>query len=256
MCYPKPGPRCSVHSLKKLRNAQFRLNNADPTEIDKYDDARQKVKEAQEEYFSSPAGIKKLKDKADETGDQKYTALAKKYADKRKKQLDEYKRSIVVEPTPVVETEEAEALRKAYASFSKLSKPSEDLVSLEINAEYDYDYFGCSGNECDENYNGPCRDAEFDNLRVDPNSVNSRKTLAKIFKCQEKDVPDEAVRIGSEELNLDSTDAYDIEEETGYYGVEGASITLAHPGEVSQKLRSYYNTTFEKMWDKNKAISK
>lgn len=48
MCYPKPGPRCSAHAKKELRDA---MSSKNP----------QAIKEAKEKFFTTPEGIRKLR---------------------------------------------------------------------------------------------------------------------------------------------------------------------------------------------------
>lgn len=58
MCYAKPGPRCSNHASKKWRQAREDYE-ASPTEQN-----RKAEEEAKHEYFTTPQGIRQLREKA------------------------------------------------------------------------------------------------------------------------------------------------------------------------------------------------
>lgn len=60
MCYAKPGPRCSSHTLKDLQKIQEETkNNLDPK-------ARERIWEAQLDYYSTKTGEKQLREKSAE----------------------------------------------------------------------------------------------------------------------------------------------------------------------------------------------
>jgi hypothetical protein len=282
MCYPKPGPRCSTHALKKLLDAKAELNATDPTDIEKINEAKRKLTLAQEEYFTSPAGIKKLREKAKTTGESKYAKMADKYAAKRKAQLAEYKSFVAdqesaskkvndastLEQDIAAEQSERELNRKLdadaqeqhhykqalyqhkeklqhianeFANLERFRVP-ESLYSTKINADYDYDGQQCGYDGVCNAYEGDyCRDSRYVNLRVDSNSIRTGSTLADIYGCDEAHIPEDLEKIGKEELELDEAHSYDAEEISGYYGAEGADITLSNPHGVQQRLQQYYN---------------
>jgi hypothetical protein len=66
MCYPKPGPRCSAHATKKLVQAMvavktYRRDLTDSSDYDKYQEVKNLVRKAEEEYDATPAGQRYLK---------------------------------------------------------------------------------------------------------------------------------------------------------------------------------------------------
>lgn len=280
MCYPKPGPRCSTHALKKLLDAKAELNSTDPTDLEKINGAKRKLTLAQKEYFTSPAGIKKLREKAKATGDSKYAAMADEYAAKRKTQLAEYKKFVAdkesvstkssrssLEQDVAKEQAEREVNRNLDADqkrrkdyekalyqhkeqlqyiadeFTALERfqVPESLYSTKIDAEYDYDYRRCGYDGVCSAYEGDyCRDSQYVNLRVDPQSIRTAKTLADIYGCDEAHIPEDLEKFGREELELDEPHSYDAEEVSGYYGAESADITLSNPHGVRMRLQDYY----------------
>lgn len=56
MCYPKPGPRCSAHARKKYFQAQA-ISRNEPYSFDN----AEKLRQAQLEYYMTPAGMRELK---------------------------------------------------------------------------------------------------------------------------------------------------------------------------------------------------
>jgi len=67
MCYPKPGPRCSAHAMKRLAKANLALKNTPSSfgaDREVYFKAKEEVAEAQKEYDSTPAGLKELERRA------------------------------------------------------------------------------------------------------------------------------------------------------------------------------------------------
>ena len=67
MCYAYPGPRCSYHARVKLEKAVSAYHSATTSE-DQHD-SFMAMKEAQEEYDATPAGIKELQAKLDNSYD-------------------------------------------------------------------------------------------------------------------------------------------------------------------------------------------
>lgn len=65
MCYPKPGPRCSSHSLKKVQELKEQLENCEPE--DKLS-VEKKLRQAQKVFYSTPRGQKELTQKFLESG--------------------------------------------------------------------------------------------------------------------------------------------------------------------------------------------
>lgn len=297
MCYPKPGPRCSTHALKKLLESKAELNATDPTDIEKMNEVKRKLTLAQEEYFTSPAGIKKLREKAKVTGDSKYAKMADEYAAKRKEQLAEYKRfvadkeSVGAKPSRKstleqdVAAEEAERnlnnkldadrqkqrnydyavqehqkkrqeLANEFAALDRFHVP-ENLYSKEVEADYDYDGRRCGPDGICSAYEGDyCRDSEYVNLRVEPDSVSSSSTLASIYDCDPAFIPEDLEKIGRDELELDEPESYDIEPEYGYYGVEGAKVTLSNPSTVQRRLQEYYDDKHKELAQRQAELNK
>ena len=289
MCYPKPGPRCSTHALSKLHTAKARFNKVDPTDLDKLEDAKQKLAVAQEEYLTSPAGIKKLREKAVETGDNKYAVKADGYAAKRKEQIAAFKEFEAAQEKAVLsakkspnvtaleedlaneaserkavekiekrleaQNERSLAVEKYKAEQRKLSNEfvaverfniTESLLNTKINAQYENDGTQCgSDGICSAPDDDYCRDSEYVNLRVDPESINTRQTLSNIYGTYISNVPDDLEKIGRDELKLDDPESYDVESEYGYYGVEGAHVTLANPSTVKNRLNEYYENKYQ-----------
>ena len=276
MCYTA-GPRCSPHALKKLYNAKARFNQIDPTDIDKIEEAKQKLAIAQEEYLTSPAGIKKLRAKAEETGDKKYAAKADKYAANRKaqiavvKELEAAKNKSVADAlaaktstqNPTDEATRQAEIKNYLTEKRKLSKEfsdverfnvSESLYYTKINSEYEYDDTQCGPDGICNAGDDYCRDSEYVNLRVNPDSINTRKTLGDIYGYAENIIPDELETIGRDELDLDNPESYDTESEYGYYGVEGARITLSNPSKVQNRLKEYYDSKYQEIQAKDDAL--
>ena len=298
MCYPKPGPRCSTHALKKLLDAKAELNSTDPTDIEKINEAKRKLTLAQEEYFTSPAGIKKLREKAKTTGDAKYAKMADDYAAKRKTQLAEYKR-FVVDKNAVAQTKPAvnkelekdiaaeqaertlnrkldadarkeseykqavfehqkkrEQLNNEFVALDRFQVP-ENISRIEINAGYDYDGQQCGPDGICSAYEGDyCRDSQYINLHVEPDSVRTSSTLANIYGCASVSIPEDLEKIGRDELDLDNAKSYDVEADYGYYGVEGATVTLANPTTVQRRLKQYYDDKYKELAQRQAELNK
>lgn len=278
MCYTA-GPRCSSYAVKKLTDAKEAFNQVDPTDVEKMDEAKQALFVAQEEYLTSPAGIKKLQDKAKSTGDMKYSKQAKEYSDKRKQQIAaskalvaEQKEALAVaekkaaaktalENSPVPDAakryaEETKKLQNEFSALEKFKVPDE-LVTKKINAETDNDGTQCGyDGECNAYPNDYCRDSEYVNLRVDESSIDTRGTLADIYNCDENDIPDELVKIGRDELDLDNAESYVAESEYGYYGVEGSNVTLSSPFKVQERLKEYYDGEYKKLKEREAELEK
>lgn len=71
MCYPKPGPRCSASAAAKVSNARRKVlyhfhnrKNEDAINFGSYEELKDALHEAEEEYKITPAGIKELERKA------------------------------------------------------------------------------------------------------------------------------------------------------------------------------------------------
>lgn len=62
MCYKKPGPRCSYHAKKKLREAKAKLKETGFDHgMEVYAKAKEEVEAAQLDYDSTPAGMGEMK---------------------------------------------------------------------------------------------------------------------------------------------------------------------------------------------------
>lgn len=62
MCYKKPGPRCSYHAKKKLREAKANLKEKGfGSGMEVYTQAKEEVEAAQLDYDSTPAGMAEMK---------------------------------------------------------------------------------------------------------------------------------------------------------------------------------------------------
>jgi len=81
MCRRKPYPRCSSHATKRLNSA---LQTGDP----------ELIKEAKRDYFTSPAGIRELREAGKEE-------LANKYARRREALIAQAKRQELASKTPI-----------------------------------------------------------------------------------------------------------------------------------------------------------
>lgn len=81
MCYPKPGPRCSHHAIKRLEAAKKKALYSNPDAIEEY-------KTAVLEYMESPKGLEYLAKKHGE--DSKYY---KHFSEVRKSKLEQLKES-------------------------------------------------------------------------------------------------------------------------------------------------------------------
>lgn len=278
MCYPKPGPRCSTHALKKLNAAKARLKNLDPADFERFEKAKHNLSVAQEEYLTTPAGIKRLLEKAEQTGDNKYAVKAAECTAKREEQMEALRRlrglpskgSQKLNPAPngrgskedvtgltlaSLDSERIQ-LSKDYTALERLNVP-ETLYGTKIKSDYEYDHMQCGPDGyCNAPDGDYCRDSEYVNLRVDPSTIDTRRTLADIYGIHQSNIPDELERIGKEELHLDDPESYDTETEYGYYGAEGARITLSNPSKVRGRLKEYYNTEYAKLQERSEALAK
>lgn len=250
MCYTS-GPRCSPHAKTKLLDAKKALNeNAgnDPREtVALYDE----VKSAQKEYWTSPAGIKELKAKAEKTG--------KTEDIKRAEMFEKRRKDLIARSKAITETNKlAEKLGQkddpavsespviSEVKNSKLNEPVQQVNNGYYmsdkhlySVEYEYDGYYCSGSSCNsDGYDDYCRDSEYDNIRV-ADGINTRAVLAEIYRCKSEDIPDDLVNFANNELELDDKDSYEVQVSRGYYGDE-ASVVLSDPKNVYDKLREYY----------------
>lgn len=297
MCYTA-GPRCSPHALKTLVEAKETFNQVDPTDLEKMNEAKHDLFVAQEEYLTSPAGIKKLREKAKSTGDSKYAVQADEYAAKRKEQIavskavvDAQKKALAKKPSSSstldediaseakernlnaqldadhANQQEFEASVRAYLEkkqkleeeFDKLEKlrVPENLARTHLNYPYDQDGTQCgSAGRCNAYEGDYCRDSEYINLRLEDDNVDTRRTLADIYNCDESEIPDDLEKIGREELDLDNPDSYEVEAEYGYYGVEGAHVSLYSPVKAQTRLEEYYKTEQKKLKAKEAELEK
>ena len=92
MCYPKPGPRCASAVKKKL--AQLNKSLSNPNNADNEEtlvSLREERNQALQEYMLTTEGLKKLKARAEETGDEKLMSQYEKYAAERKKLIQKSK---------------------------------------------------------------------------------------------------------------------------------------------------------------------
>jgi hypothetical protein len=298
MCYTA-GPRCSPHALKTLVDAKETFNQVDPTDLEKMKEAKEALFVAEEEYLTSPAGIKKLREKAKTTGDAKYAVKADEYTLKRKEQIAVSKEIVAVQKEAAssalkkpsnkttveedVATEESErklvanadktrqaqaersaAVENYRAEKKKISDGyiaverfhiTESLLNTKINAEYDHDGTQCGPDDVCNAGNDYCRDSEYINLRVDPSSLDTRRTLSNIYGTYISNIPDDLEKIGRDELKLDDPESYDVEAEYGYYGVEGARVTLASPSHVRTRLNEYYESKYQELRKQEKELN-
>lgn len=297
MCYTA-GPRCSPHALTKLVEAKETFNQVDPTDLEKMNEAKHDLFVAQEEYLTSPAGIKKLRDKAKSTGDNKYALQADEYAAKRKEQIAVSKAIVAAQDKVATkkpsqdstleedlasedyerklnaQLDEDHAKQKAFEAsvrtyLEKKQKVEEEIEKLEkfrvpenlarthLNYEYDQDGTQCGyDGQCHAYPGDYCRDSEYINLRLEDNNINTRRTLADIYNCDESDIPDDLEKIGREELDLDNPDSYEVEAEYGYYGVEGAHVSLYSPIKAQTRLEEYYKSEQKKLKAKEAELEK
>ena len=120
MCYPKPGPRCSAHAKKALRKAvkshRRQMSYA----------SFEALKKAEQDYKSSPAGIKALEKQYQKTGSLVDLAHLESAKNRRQKALDE-----LDNPTPKVWAGSfATSLDKAYKATLE-AEPDEDSPAFE-----------------------------------------------------------------------------------------------------------------------------
>lgn len=92
MCYPLPGPRCSSHAFDTMEKARQDLEKA--RGATEHEAARQRYREAQRAYYTTPAGLKYLDHEAavaEKKGQvsraAKYRTAKNKYSDKRAAQI-------------------------------------------------------------------------------------------------------------------------------------------------------------------------
>lgn len=233
MCYPKPGPRCSPHARQKLFKSQKALEKYTGTDNERFQELKESFVKAQKEYFTSPQGIKLLKDKAQKTGNDKYAKQAEEFFLRRKNMIEEYKNSINQNNHAPVPS----ANSPSVVQVTKLSAPKEHY---RLPVDYDYDYYSCSGATCNsDGYDDYCRDSEYEGLRIDKNSLNTRSVLAYIYNAKEEDIPDDMVIKANNELELDTEDGYEVYSSPGYYGDE-ATIDFAFPDNARKALERYY----------------
>lgn len=82
MCYKRPGPRCSAWAIKQRDEARLRFQN--DRSVANYEAMRQ----AEENYYMTPAGFDALEDKIAKTGDPDGVIAAKlEYYRARRKEL-------------------------------------------------------------------------------------------------------------------------------------------------------------------------
>lgn len=233
MCYPKPGPRCSKHAAERLKTALQRVEEYKGDDDTRKKALRERAVEAQKEYYTSPKGIALLEQKAKDSGDAKDVAVAKAAKERRQKMIAAYK-AVHIKPA----VDEAPAL--PIVAITPLKEPMLHHNMHIYGVEYDYDHYGCTGYTCGtEDGDGYCRDAEYENLRVQDGPVNTRAVLAQIFRCREDDVPDDLIHYAEDELSLNDRESYEVEGSRGYYGEE-AETTIVNEANVREKLTEYY----------------
>lgn len=246
MCYRSPGPRCSRHAKQKLQQELNRKKYIRKSDVEKQAQADEAIKIAQREYFTSPEGIKQLKEKAEKSGKESDRKTADAFAQRRKDMIEaskkaaaeakaaktkSYKDNNIKDVPPVVSEVSNSPLREPILAYSYLSLSGVD---------YDYDSTHCASPDCGED-GDMCRDTVYEGIRVEDKPIDTRQVLASVFSTAEKNIPDELVRIGEEELNLNSPDAYDAYTENGYYGEE-PQVDFAEPGAVNKRLKEYFYT--------------
>lgn len=98
MCYPKPGPRCSGHVRREILRARVAYRRK-PN-----DETYARLRQAQEDFLSTPAGLKTLESQQDATGDAADEARYQHYKMLREEQMAAYKKTL--EPTTSTEPRE------------------------------------------------------------------------------------------------------------------------------------------------------
>lgn len=83
MCYAYPGPRCSAHATERLKSAHKRWQET------LSDSDFEKFKEAESEFFSTPAGFKKLEEMFRETKNFQYLDMLEERKKARLRKLRE-----------------------------------------------------------------------------------------------------------------------------------------------------------------------
>lgn len=250
MCYTS-GPRCSPHSKADLLKAKKAMEENTSYDTNVIIALHNEVKAAQKEYWTSPAGIKELKAKAEKTGKKEDIKRAELFEQRRKDMIARSK--AITETNKLANqlaknniTDASKAQEITEVKNSKLNEPVlmyHNGYSMSYrrmySVPYEYDGYYCSGSTCNsDGYDDYCRDSEYDNIRV-AEGINTRAVLAEIYNCKSEDIPDDLVDYANNELALDETDSYEVEVAHGYYGDE-ASVALSDPENVSAKLRSYY----------------
>lgn len=83
MCYAYPGPRCSAHATAKLKSAHKQWEKT------LSDSDFEKLKEAENEFFTTPAGFKKLEERFRETRNFQYLDMLEERKKERLRKLRE-----------------------------------------------------------------------------------------------------------------------------------------------------------------------
>ena len=129
MCYAKPGPRCSAHAKAYLDKA-VREFGADPSA-----ENRSAMIEALEEYKTSPAGIKKLREQGKEDE-------ADLYKKRRKDRIDAYNINMNASDYTPKDIEDASDVRELVVTALRRTirrggKPDIDLCRTIIESCWD-----------------------------------------------------------------------------------------------------------------------
>lgn len=233
-----------MHAKQKLRQALSAQKYTRKGDVEKQAKADEAVKLAQREYYTSPEGIKKLKEKAETTGKESDRKTAESFVQRRKEMIAASKKA-TAEAKAKKEKEyqdnniQNEPLLVEEVKNNPLRQPIRGISDIRIyGVEYDYDYSHCSDSSCGED-DGICRDTVYEGLRVEDKPVDTRTVLAGLYSTSESNISDELVRIGNDELQLDRPDSYDAYAENGYYGEE-PFISFADPVAVHKKLNEYF----------------
>lgn len=254
MCYAG-GPYCPDVANDKLsesikERAEYKGDNKDA--IKSLED---KIKNDTFDYMTTTRGIKELKEKAKASGEERDADHAAFFAQLRKDKIAESKKnnggqSVDSHTTAVAGNDSSDYTVGKKGGFVKPTSPIAEVNIAPfrepiIHADspiyavgYDFDDKYCNGDTNNPESDGICRDSTYNNVTVNE-VTDHRQIVADMIKVDPRYVPSDLMRITRDELKLNKTDSYEIFIEDGYYGEE-ASVVLANPYSVNQRIKEYY----------------